>query len=78
MKNFIICFNKHLMNIRNEIIIIKRTKSNIVLEENIKKICSNIFEQINNFIYNLTNCLILLYSEINNYQIFFEEIDEFI
>jgi hypothetical protein len=66
------------MNIRNEIIIIKRTKSNIVLEENIKKICSNIFEQINNFIYNLTNCLILLYSEINNYQIFFEEIDEFI
>ena len=63
---------------RNELIIIKRNKSNAFLEEYCKKICKNIFEQINTFIYNLTNCLILLYSKINNYQIFFEEIDEFI
>ena len=78
LRNFNFCFNKYLLNIRDELIIIKRAKSYIVLEEQSKKICLNIFEQINNFIYNLTNCLILLYSKINNYQIFFEEIDEFI
>ena len=81
--NFIIriyinCFSNQIINIRNELIIIKRNKSNAFLEEYCKKICKNIFEQINTFIYNLTNCLILLYSKINNYQIFFEEIDEFI
>ena len=75
---FIYCYSKQIIEIRNELIIIKRAKSNSFLETQSQKICKNIYDQINQFIYNLTNCLILLYSKINNYQIFFEEIDEFI
>ena len=75
---FINCYSKQIIEIRNEIIIIKRAKSNSFLETKSQKMCQNVFEQINQFIYNLTNCLILLYSKINNYQIFFEEIDEFV
>ena len=75
---FINCYSKQIIEIRNELIIIKRAKSNSFLETQSQKICKNIYDQINHFIYNLTNCLILLYSKINNYQIFFEEIDEFI
>ena len=78
IRNYINCFSNHIINIRDELIIMKRAKSNSFLEKQGNKICLNIFEQINNFIYNLTNCLILLYSKINNNQIFFEEIDEFI
>ena len=78
IRNYINCFSNYLIDIRDELVIIKRLKPNSFLEEHGNKICTNIFEQINNFIYNLTNCLILLYSKINNNQIFFEEIDEFI
>ena len=78
IRNYINCFSNYLIDIRDELITIKRLKPNSFLEEHGNKICTNIFEQINNFIYNLTNCLILLYSKINNNQIFFEEIDEFI
>ena len=78
MRNFRMCITKYVINKRDELIDIKLNKSNEIFEEQCDKICRNIFEQINNFIYNLTNCLILLYSKINNYQIFFEEIDEFI
>ena len=75
---FIDSFSKQIIVMRDELLIIKRTKPNELLEEQSKKIFHNISEQINNFIYNLTNCLILLYSKINNNQIFFEEFDEFI
>ena len=78
IRNYINCFSNYLIDIRDELITIKRLKPNSFLEEHGNKICANIFEQINNFLYNLTNCLILLYSKINNNQIFFEEIDEFI
>ena len=78
IRNYINCFSNYLIDMREELITIKRLKSNSFLEEHGNKICTNIFEQINNFLYNLTNCLILLYSKINNNQIFFEEIDEFI
>ena len=78
MKNYRICMTKYIINKRDELVDIKLNKSNEIFEENCNKICNNIFEQINNFINNLTSCLILLYSKINNYQIFFEEIDEFI
>ena len=78
MKNYRLCMTKYIINKRDELVDIKLNKSKDIFEEQCNKICNNIFEQINNFIYNLTNCLILLYSKINNYQIFFEEIDEFI
>ena len=78
MKNYRLCMTKYLINKRDELVDMKLNKEKGIFEENCNKICNNIFEQINNFIYNLTNCLILLYSKINNYQIFFEEIDEFI
>ena len=78
MRNFRMCITKYIINKRDELVDIRLNKSNEIFEEQCIKICRNIFEQINNFIYNLTNCLILLYSKINNYQIFFEEIDEFI
>ena len=78
IKNYINCYSKHIIAMRDELIIIKRAKSLSFLEEECNKVCKNVFEQINNFIFNLTNCLMLLYSKINNYQIFFEEIDEFI
>ena len=78
MKNYRLCMTKYIINKRDELVDTKLNKSKDIFEEQCNKICNNIFEQINNFIYNLTNCLILLYSKINNYQIFFEEIDEFI
>ena len=78
MRQYRMCITKYLINKRDELVDIKLNKSNNIFEAQCNKICSDIFEQINNFIYNLTNCLILLYSKINNYQIFFEEIDEFI
>ena len=78
MRQYRMCITKYLINKRDELVDIKLNKSNDIFEAQCNKICSDIFEQINNFIYNLTNCLILLYSKINNYQIFFEEIDEFI
>ena len=78
IKNYRICMTKFLIIKRDELVDIKLNNSNEIFEEKCNKICDNIFEQINNFVYNLTNCLILLYSKINNYQIFFEEIDEFI
>ena len=78
IKNYRICMTKYIINKRDELVDIKLNKSNDIFEEQCNRICNNIFEQINSFIYNLTNCLILLYSKINNYQIFFEEINEFI
>ena len=78
IKNYRLGMTKHIINKRDELVDIKLNKSYDIFEEQCNKICNNIFEQINNFIYNLTNCLILLYSKINNYQIFFEEINEFI
>ena len=78
MRNYRLCITKYLINKRDELIDIKLNKSFDIFEEQCNKVCNDIFEQINNFIYNITNCLILLYSKINNYQIFFEEIDEFI
>ena len=77
IKAFINCFSKQLINMRDELLTIKRRKQYALLEQESEKICNNISKQINDFIYNLTNCLILLYSKINNYQIFFEEFDEF-
>ena len=78
IKNYRICITKYIIDKRDELVDIKLNKSNEIFEEQCNKICKDIFEQINSFIYNLTNCLILLYSKISNYQIFFEEIDEFI
>ena len=78
MNNYRECFTNYIIDKRDELVDIKLNKSDKIFEEECNKICNNIFEQINNFIYNITNCLILLYSKINNYQIFFEEIDEFI
>ena len=78
MKNYRESITDYIIDKRDELVDIKLNKSNNIFEEQCNKICDDIFEQINNFIYNLTNCLILLYSKINNYQIFFEEINEFI
>ena len=78
MKNYRICTTKHLIDKRDELVDIKLNKSPKIFEEQCNKICSEIFEHVNDFINNLTNCLFLLYSKISNYQIFFEEIDEFI
>ena len=78
IRNFINCYSKQIIDIKNDLIIIKRKKTNSFLEEESNKKCDIIFKQINDFISNLTNCLILLYSKINNYEIFFEEKDEFI
>ena len=78
MKNYRICTTKYLIDKRDELVDIKLNKSPKIFEDQCNKICSEIFEHVNNFIYNLTNCLFLLYSKISNYQIFFEEIDEFI
>ena len=78
MRNYRLCITKYLINKRDELVDIRLNKTNNIFEEESNKVCNDIFEQINNFIYNVTNCLILLYSKINNYQIFFEEIDEFI
>jgi hypothetical protein len=78
MKNYRICTTKYLIDKRDELVDIKLNKSPKIFEDQCNKICSEIFEHVNNFIYNLTNCLFLLYSKISNYQIFFEEMDEFI
>ena len=78
MKNYRESITDYIIDKRDELVDIKLNKSYDIFEEQCNKICDDIFEQINNFIYNLTNCLILLYSKINNYQIFFEEINEFI
>ena len=78
MRNYRLCITKYLINKRDELVDIRLNNSNEIFEEQCNKVCYDIFEQINNFIYNITNCLILLYSKINNYQIFFEEFDEFV
>jgi hypothetical protein len=78
LRNYRLCITKYLINKRDELVDIRLNNSNEIFEEQCNKVCNDIFEQINNFIYNITNCLILLYSKINNYQIFFEEFDEFV
>ena len=78
IRHFINCYSKQIICMRDELIIIKRNRSINFLEEQSQKMSKAIFEHINSFIYNLTNCLFLLYSKINNYQLFFEEMDEFI
>ena len=78
MRNYRLCITKYLINRRDELVDIRLNKTNDIFEKQCNKVCNDIFEQINSFIFNATNCLILLYSKINNYEIFFEEIDEFI
>jgi len=78
LKNFRYCISKEIINRREELLDLKLSDTNDIFPEKCNKIITDIFEQVNNFIYNLTHCLILLYSKINNNQIFFEEMDSFI
>ena len=74
---FINCFSKQVINMRDELLSLKRKKQDNLLEQEGKKILKNISKQIKDFIKKLSECLSLLYSKINNKQIFSEESNEF-
>ena len=74
---FINCFSKQVINMRDELLSLKRKKQENLLEQEGKKILKNISKQIKDFIKKLSECLALLYSKINNKQIFSEESNEF-
>ena len=74
---FINCFSKQVINMRDELLSLKRKKQEALLEQEGKKILKNISKQIKDFIKKLSECLALLYSKINNKQIFSEESNEF-
>ena len=74
---FINCFSKQVINMRDELLSLKKKKQENLLEQEGKKILKNISKQIKDFIKKLNECLSLLYSKINNKQIFSEESNEF-
>jgi hypothetical protein len=74
---FINCFSKQVINMRDELLSLKKKKQDNLLEQEGKKILKNISKQIKDFIKKLSECLALLYSKLNNKQIFSEESNEF-
>lgn len=71
-------FTDIILQNKEELIDIKLHKSNELFKRKSEKICNDLFDQINKFILYLTKTLTTLYSKICSYNIFFEEIDEFI
>ena len=74
---FINCFSKQVIDMSDELLSLKKKKQEALLEQEGKKILKNISKQIKDFIKKLSECLALLYSKINNKQIFSEESNEF-
>ena len=60
---FINCFSKQVINMRDELLSLKRKKQEALLEQEGKKILKNISKQIKDFIKKLSECLALLYSK---------------